>query len=94
MAKLLERAPAFARTAPRPSHSRLRRPRRVPTQQRLANAEKLAEAHAPATPGRRALALGLLALFVVAAVRDATPSGAHRVRPGPHAHERVDDAHA
>jgi len=35
----------------------------------LANAEKLAEAHAPATPARRALALALLALFVVAAVR-------------------------
>ncbi len=42
----------------------------------LATAEKLAEAHAPASPGRRAFALGLLALFVAAAVR-----GGFRLQP-------------
>jgi len=42
---------------------------RGPDAAALATAEKLAEAHAPASPGRRAFALGLLALFVVAAVR-------------------------
>ena len=73
MAKLLENRPRFAAGALRGRAAARAEtlPRRVRTRQALANAEKLAEAHAPATPGRRALALALLALFVVAAVRGA-----------------------
>jgi spore maturation protein SpmA len=72
VAKLLENRPRFrperygAEPVPAPGP-----PPKGPDAQSLANAEKLAEAHAPATPGRRALALALLALFLVAVVRGA-----------------------
>ena len=70
VAKLLENRARFrperysAEPLPAPAA-----PPKAPDAAALASAEKLAEAHAPATPGRRAFALALLALFLVAAVR-------------------------
>jgi spore maturation protein SpmA len=72
VAKLLERRPRFAPEryavsagGPEPT------PRKEPDAAALAAAEKLAEAHAPATPARRLFALVVLVAFVVAVVQAA-----------------------
>jgi len=70
VAKLLENRPRFRadRYTAEPLPATTAAPK-APDAAALANAEKLAEAHAPASPGRRAFALALLALFLVAGVR-------------------------
>jgi spore maturation protein SpmA len=75
VAKFLENRPRFApeRSAGSAAAETVSGPDAAPGPDAtaLANAEKLAEEHAPATPGRRALALLVLALFVGAIVRAA-----------------------
>ena len=70
VAKLLENRPRFRpeRYTAEPPPASAPAPKALDAAA-LANAEKLAEAHAPASAGRRAFALGLLVLFLVAAVR-------------------------
>jgi len=72
VAKLLERQPRFRpeRYATEPPPESGAAPK-GPDAAALASAEKLAVDHAPASPGRRAFALGLLALFVVGLAREA-----------------------
>ncbi len=69
VAKLLERRALFRPERYTPEPAPAGPPPKGPDAAALATAEKLAEAHAPASPGRRAFALALLALFAVAAVR-------------------------
>ena len=96
VAKLLEKRARFRpeRYTPEPGKESTAAAK-GPDAAALEKAEQLAVDHAPASPRRRAIALGLLALFLVALVREAV-----RVRAehpgfdlGPGAHERVDPPH-
>ncbi|HUM09409.1 MAG TPA: nucleoside recognition domain-containing protein [Myxococcaceae bacterium] len=71
VAKLLERRPRFAPERYSPPAAQDPVARKEPDAAALAAAEKLAQAHAPATPTRRLFALLVLVAFVVAVVRAA-----------------------
>jgi len=72
VAKLLENRARFRpeRYTPEPAKESKAAPK-GPDAAALEKAEQLAVDHAPASPGRRAIALGLLVVFIVALVREA-----------------------